>query len=157
MDDTDSDHSSASTWQAYSDYGEVTHRVSASIEDAVDAYATLEAMMSEGANIEPERAADCRRKIQSAAMRILVDMRESGDDQYKEIIDDWIGSDESKGYIQQLQNTEFGSQLPGWLFEFVLQIRQCGWRLGYVRAGRREKELPDDDEKAEAREMFDDL
>jgi hypothetical protein len=140
--------SSNSEWQAYADY-DVSSRVAESIDDAVMAYSTLEAMMSEGASIDPGQASDCRRKIQTAAMRVLVDMQESNDERFDDILEDWVGEDREGGYIQEFQDCELGHNLPGWLFTFVMQIREAGWKLGYVRAGRREPGTPssDDDEE----------
>ena len=145
-------------WEGYSDYQAISRRVAASVGDALDAYAHLQSVHREGAALDPERAATQRQKILSAAMRLFVEMQEEedqGNDDYEDILERWRGPGEEPGYIQKFHEHNFQSGLPGWMFQFIVDIRSAGWKLGYLQAGRRSKgELEDKAEQA-ARSMFD--
>lgn len=127
--------SSATRWEGYSNYELVSKRASKAIDDALDAYALLHGAHAEDAAVQPDFAAEARSKILSAAIRMLVEMREDRDavDTYEEILDRWEGEN---GYINRLLQSQLHQEVPGWLFQFVIDIRQAGWSLGYLQAGR---------------------
>lgn len=143
-------------WEGYSDYKTVSITVGQTIEGAVEAYAQIESRHAEAAPVEPELAAEARARIKSAAMKLLPELRNDKDtvELYKEILDDWEGED---GHIQELNRIQLQHDCPPWLYEMVVQIRQAGWELGYLKAGRSAKQTPDDPEEAarqETRSMF---
>lgn len=148
-------------WEGYSNYELVSKRVSKSVSDAIDSYATVQAATSEGSGVPPELAADARADIVSAAMRLLIEMQQeqaNGVNEYDEILDRWTGSqDEDGGRLEELQSTQLHRSVPGWLFQFVLDIRKAAWSLGYLQAGRRSKQEPDDPVEADVEAMFEGL
>lgn len=147
-----------SYYEAYSDYYQVSQSVAKSIGEAIDAYATLEAAHTEGASLRPDEAAKCRRDILAAAMRLVTEMEQDGDEKeiYAEILTRWRGDGESDGFLRELQQQQLNNGLPHWMFQFVMDIRRAGWELGYVRAGREKKKEPDDPAEAEALQMIKD-
>jgi hypothetical protein len=141
-------------WEGYSDYRQVSGRIAATVDDAVEAYAFLDASATEGTVIQPADARDARTSIMTAAMMLHHEMeREAarGNEDYNEILADWEGEN---GYIQRMATIQFKQTVPGWLYDFVRQIRKAGWKLGYLQAGRTGRQEPDDPVEAEAEEMF---
>lgn len=145
-------------WEGYSNYQAVSQNVSQSISAALDSYAWLQGAHREGAGVRPEPAANARADILSAALRLYVEMQQeqaNGNDDYDDILDRW-GSDEDDepGYIGQFHELRLTEGLPGWMLQFVMDIRTAGWQLGYLQAGRRAKKQPDDPVEGETDSMF---
>ena len=145
-------------WEGYANYQEVSKRISRSVFQAVDSYAWIQGAHQEGSNIKPEDAADARADILSAAIRLYVEMQQEksdyGVEKYDNILDDWSGED---GFIARFHQISLRQNCPGWIGTFVMQIRQAGWALGYLQAGRRSKQEPDDPVEAEVEAMFEGL
>lgn len=149
---TDDDR--GSRWEGYSDYRVVSGRIARTIEDAVEAYAVIDARHSEGASVSPELASDARASIMAAAMMLQHEMeRERGDDEkpYDEILSRWEGEE---GFLRQMDTVQLRQVRPAWLHEMVLDIRRAGWELGYLQAGRTESQEPEDPVEADAEAMF---
>lgn len=149
---TDDDR--GSRWEGYSDYRVVSGRIARTIEDAVEAYAVIDARHSEGASVSPELASDARASIMAAAMMLQHEMeRERGDDEkpYDEILSRWEGEE---GFLRQMDTVQLRQVRPAWLHEMVLDIRRAGWELGYLQAGRTESQKPEDPVEADAEAMF---
>ena len=141
-------------WEGYSDYQLVSKRVGKSVHNAIEAYARLDSLHAEGAQVPPETAAKARSHMFAAALKLVPELRRDADevDLYEEILDRWEGDD---GYLRnQLHNTRLQTGSPGWLFQFVLDIRRAAWELGYLQAGRERKGEPDDPLEAETNDMF---
>ncbi len=149
-------------WEGYSDYQIVSKRVGKSVHNAIEAYARLDSLHAEGAQVPPETAATARSHIFAAALKLVPELRrdaprENDDDNggvelYGEILDRWEGDD---GYLRnKLHNVQLQRECPGWLFQFILDIRRAAWELGYLQAGRERKGEPDDPVEAETADMF---
>lgn len=162
--DREPDGDGRTRWEGYSDYETVSKSVAQSISDAVDAYAWLQGRQQEDASVNPEQAADARADILGAALKLYVEMQqehERGNDEYDAMLERWgyetdnDGVDEERGpYVQEFHELRLTDKVPGWLFQFVMDIRTAGWKLGYLQAGRRER-LPDEDPvQAEAQHML---
>lgn len=130
---------SVSEWDGFSDYRSVSERVGKSVHDAVRAYATIQAMHSEGARVSHSDAARAKSDILAAATMLKVEIEQSGVS--GEIVDEaeesWAGDD---GRVAQLRRTRLSDGCPEWLGEFVEQVRAVAWKIGYIRAGRWENE-----------------
>jgi len=151
---TDAADSSANTrWEGYSDYQAVSHRVGQSIESAVEAYAEISSAHTEGAPVTPDQAAEARAAILAAALKLVPEMENDREavTMYDEILDRWNGEE---GFIARLNDMQLQQTAPGWLFQFIVDIRRAGWELGYLQAGRTAKSDPDDPVEAEASSMF---
>lgn len=149
-------------WDAYSDYKFVSYHVSSAINNAIDAYASLQSLHDEHTKITAQQAANARQPILSSAMHLQHELEReaerSPNSDYENILDDWTknGVDEDTGYIQGLRETDLQNQCPDWLQGFVLQIRRAGWELGYLKAGRYE-DREEDDARESARGMIEDI
>ena len=141
-------------WDAYSDYQNVSERVSKTIEQAVHAYARVDSYHAEGATMPKNLAAEARGRILAATLRLMPELQHDRGsvDEYDEILSRWEGED---GYIAELSETSLRAGRPGWLLQLILDIQTAGWEIGYLQAGRSasaDPELPNPDKEFE--EMF---
>jgi hypothetical protein len=145
--------SSSDRWRGYADYRTVSIRVAQSIDSALDAYARIHGAHAEGASIEPELAAEARGRIMSAALKLIPELQQDRDsvEQYDTILERWEGDD---GFVSRFAQLSLQDQCPGWMHQFVIDIRTAGWELGYLQAGKREAGEPDNHVDAEATSMF---
>lgn len=141
-------------WEGYADYEKVSVDIAESINKAVRAYSHIDSIHAEGAPMQPGMAARARSRILAAAIQLRTEMEDDKevDEFYQEALGRWEGED---GYITRLSSISLREQCPGWLFQFVTDIRRAGWKLGYLQAGRRnvaEKQV--DDDTQQVRDMF---
>jgi len=149
-------------YEGYSDYKTVSNRVGVSIERAVDACASISALHTEGARVRPQLAAALRRDIVAAALMLVPDLEGArngdGDDIYSEILDRWgvveDGEFDDDGYLGQLRQTDLQNECPDWILQLAIDIRRAGWEIGYLRAGRINRELDVGEDERQARSMF---
>jgi len=169
-----SDSEDATTrWEGFSDYQTVSNSIVRSVDEALDAFTILQSLHTEGAKVKPRQAAQARAKILSAALRLVPELRDDAPDneQYREILARWLGSvefdeetytadlseydgDFDGGFIDELDRVQLNARSPGWLYQFVVDIRTAGWHLGYLQAGRTISESNLEPADEQAREMF---
>lgn len=149
-------------FEGYSDYRTVSNRVGGSIDQAIDSYATLAALHGEGARVRPQMAAEARRDIEAAALKLLPELEANedatggdGDDEaadfYADVLERWQGDD---GYLAELREQSLQDECPDWLYKFVTDIRRVGWEIGYLKAGRVTSEPDLEPDERAAAEMF---
>lgn len=158
-DGSDDPYDVGTTWEGYSNYQAVSRDIAKSVSEAGDSFAWLQARHIEGASLEPARVAEERSNILGAAHRLYVEMaqevEENGDETYEEMLERWGGPlCEANGRLDQLREVSLVYELPGWLQQFVVDIRTAGWQLGYLKAGRRTREKPDDPVEEEIEETL---
>ena len=143
-------------FEGYSDYQSVSKDIGQAVRDAIDAYAYIDGRHSQGARIHATNAASAYRRILGAAIRLLPELKRDAEtkEELGEIYADWTGDGDDEGRIDQLQALSFQSPPPDWLFEFVVQIREAAWELGYLQAGQSRKAEQDDPVEEEATSMF---
>ncbi|QGX95922.1 hypothetical protein EI982_14575 [Haloplanus rallus] len=144
-------------FEGYSDYQSVSKDIGQAVRDAIDAYAYIDGRHSQGARVRATNAASAYRRILGAAIRLLPELKRDAEtkDELGEIYTDWTGDgNDDDGHIDQLQALSFQSPPPDWLFEFVVQIREAAWELGYLQAGRSRKAEQGDPVEKEANSMF---
>lgn len=153
-------------YEGYTDYQSTSNRIGRSIDEAVDAYAAIDSLHAEGARVRPQRAAEARRYILAAALKLVPELEANrngkDDDIYGEILDRWIGDGEAANgdgdeepFIDRLRDVSLQTECPDWLYQLVADIRKAGWEVGYLQAGRTVTERELDRDEAEARAMFD--
>lgn len=161
MSDAAGGSSRGTRWEGFSNYEQVSKRISTSVDDAVDAYSTIQAAHVEDTAIPPDLASEARSLILSAAMRLMVEMESDREavDVYDTILSRWEDGDDrtETGYVAEFQDVRLAEGVPGWLFQFVKDIRRAAWELGYLQAGRTSRTDPEDPDEAEVENMFDDL
>jgi len=143
-------------WEGYSHYKTVSKNVADTVNNAIDAYAYLDSLHNEHAPIDPGVAAEARRYILSAVLKLKAELERDRDEKdiYTEILTRWEDVDDDPGFITQLHETELQSNMPGWMFQLMMDIRTAGWELGYLKAGRTAKGEPEDPVEDDARSMF---
>ena len=146
----------ASRWEGYSNYQEVSRRVSQSVDEAVESYTLIDRYHTENAQLPADLAAEASAAILQPALRLMHELEADAEnvDEYQEILDRWKGED---GFITRFSSVELRTESPGWLNQFVRDIVRAAWELGYLQAGRRTKEDPEDETEAEAHRMFEHL
>lgn len=154
------DPTTTKRWEGYSDYQSVSNRVAAAIDDAIDAYAYIEALHIEDARIRQREAAEARSRIVGATIKLLPELEQNssnadGDSVYGEILERWTGSpDGDDGLLEKLKSVRLRSECPDWLGQLVRDIRKAGWEIGYLQAGRTVSESNLDPNEEQARSMF---
>lgn len=143
-------------FEAYANYKQQSDRVAQSVQDAVRSYARIRSAHREGAKVTPKVAAEARADIESAALRLKSEMEIERDTKqlYEDILSDWEGEE---GYIQRFDEIELRNQVPGFMYDFLSQIRLAAFERGYLYAGRtKEKDEQKLDEK-QTEAMFQDF
>jgi len=150
------DDSVTTRWDGYSDYQSVSDRIARSIHDAIEGFATVERAQHENAQFHPNEAARCGARILTAAINVQteLDAYSGENEEYQELLDKFEGQD---GYVQKLRQVRLRNESPDWLYDFVVDIRTAGFKLGYLKAGREEEERNGDEPEDHAREMFADV
>lgn len=149
-------------WDGFSIYSEVSRDIHESVGQAIDSYSAVQASHSEDAKVRRDDAADHKAAILAAAHRLLTEMeieveRNSANSQhYEKMLDNWVGDENEEGWITQLYQTNLSQRSPDWLHNFVREIHQAAWHLGYLKAGRNE-EVEDGSPQASGRKMIEDL
>jgi len=155
-----SDEEPQTEWDGYSIYARVSAEIHDSVTDALDAHAYVAAVLSEGGKIGRDEAAPRKAAILSAAARFQTELRVeshrtvASGDSFEQIHGDWFGEG---GYVSRLQQgtlREIGNE--AWLGEFVAEIHEVAFELGYIAAGR-EEDVADDSPVKSAQESVDDL
>ena len=159
--DADAGSGTGTRWEGFSNYEKVSQRISESVDNAIDSYALLQSRHAEGAAVRPDLASEARSHILASAMRLSVEMESDRDevDVYDEILTRWRegGEDTEDGMLAAFQEAKLQEGVPGWLYNFVEDIRRAAWELGYLQAGRQSRAEPDDPVEAESEAMFNDL
>jgi len=66
-------------------------------------------------------------------------------------------NDDTEGYLDRLSTVTLHEECPGWLEQFVLDIKMAGFELGYLQAGRSVSVNDDPGVDEDVNEMFDGL
>ena len=145
-------------WDAYSDYQHVSRRVAKSIGDAVDAISIIESADIAGEKIQARQETDLRADVLGAVRRLHTELENERETKevYEEILTRWEGED---GYINRFRNLDvMNPQSEGWLQQFASDIHRAGWELGYLKAGREEKQSRGGDAyDGEVRDMIEEM
>jgi len=150
------DESLTTSWDGYADYQTVSDRIARSIHEAIEGYATVERAHNENASFHPNEAARAGARILTAAISVQTELQAYADenDEYQDLLEEFRGDD---GYVQKLRQVRLRNESPDWLYDFVVDIRTAGFKLGYLKAGREEEERNGDEPEDHAREMFADV
>jgi len=143
-------------WEGYSDFQDVSKRIGQKVSDAIRAYSILQSAMKEQGSLSNREIFEARSKILEAAMSLIVEVKHEARNNvrpFDEIRDRWTGDD---GFISEFHEWSAQRGVPGWVYQFVVDIRTAAWELGYLQAGRRE-EKADDPIKEDIDEMFPEL
>jgi len=141
-------------WHGYADYQNVSRRIAQSITMATEAYTTIQRAHEEEARVSVEEASRAGSRILAPALLLKQHMDRDRDavDDYDKILDRWEGDD---GYLNRIRTVQLHQECPGWLWQFVEDLNYAGLELGYLAAGRKEKEeAPIDSEDDAVKEMF---
>ena len=145
-------------WDAYSDYQHVSHRVAGSVGDAVDAISIIDSAEVAGEKLSPREENDLRADVLGAVIRLQTELENERDTRevYGEILDRWQGQE---GFINQFRDLDLPVlQSQPWLQQFATDIHRAGWELGYLKAGREEKQSRGGDAyDGEVREMIEEM
>jgi len=142
-------------WDAYSDYQHVSRRVAKSIGDAVDAIAVIDSGEVAGEKLSARDETNLRADVLGAVVRLQTELENERDTKsvYDEILSRWQGDE---GYINRFRALNIAVlQSEPWLQQFATDIHRAGWELGYLKAGREEKQKRGGDAyDGEVREMI---
>lgn len=142
-------------WDAYSDYQHVSRRVAGSIGDAIDAITIIESGKIAGEKLSSREETDLRSDVLGAVIRLQTELENEREQRetYDEILTRWEGEE---GYVARFRALEvMAARSEPWLQQFAQDIHRAGWELGYLKAGREEKQKRGGDAyDGEVREMI---
>jgi hypothetical protein len=155
------DAESVQRYEGYTDFQSVSNRVAASIDQAIDAYAHINALHIEDARVRQGEAAEARMRIHAAAIKLLPELRANAEadndsDVYTDILERWVGDGEGSDppLLDRLDDVKLREECPSWLGNLVEDIRVAGWEIGYLQAGRTVTEEDLEPAEQDARQMF---
>lgn len=162
---TSDDGDGGKVWDGYSDYQTISSRIGRNVFNAIDAYADIHSLHTEGARVSAREAATARAEILSAALSLKPELESQykTNDDIADIVDRWdngrggagSGIDvPDEGFIDAFNDTRLSTENPEWLYQFVIDIRRAGWELGYLKAGRHEETGERDFEPADVTELL---
>lgn len=156
-------------FEGYSDYQQVSKSIAQSVDNAMEAYAWAQSVDVEsvGGDDVNVSLAQARADILSAALKLYPEMQvehHKGNHEYDEFLHRWgwdpadseldVDGEPEVLFLPEFNELSLWGGVPDWMLDFVMDIRTVGIKLGYLRAGRRER-LPDDDPvQAEAEHML---
>ena len=149
-------------WDGFSIYADVSQDIHSAVTDAIDSYSVIVSRHSEGAKVKPAEAAQHKANILGAANRLLTELEREVNrgskysDDLDAILDDWTDAGDEDGYIKEFHAAQLTSGYPGWMYDFVRQIHEVAWLLGYLKAGRIEEDKPNTP-SSNGREMVEDI
>ena len=145
-------------WDAYSDYQHVSRRVAGSIGDAIDAISIIESGKVAGEKLSSREETDLRADVLGAVIRLQTELENERDQRetYDDILSRWEGEE---GFIAQFRALDvMAARSEPWLQQFAQDIHRAGWELGYLKAGREEKQNRGGDAyDGEVREMIEEM
>ena len=145
-------------WDAYSDYQHVSRRVAKSIGDAVDAISIIDSSEVAGEKLTAADETNLRADVLGAVNRLQTELENEREQQavYDEILTRWQGEE---GYINRFRTLTLANlQSQPWLQQFATDIHRAGWELGYLKAGREEKQSRGGDAyDGEVRDMIEEM
>jgi len=145
-------------WDAYSDYQHVSRRVAKSIGDAIDALSIIESGKVAGEKLSARDETDLRADVLGAVIRLQTELENERDsnDTCNDILSRWEGED---GYINRFRDLDVRDyHSEEWLQKFASDIHRAGWELGYLKAGREEKQSRGGDAyDGEVRDMIEEM
>ncbi|UXF50877.1 MAG: hypothetical protein HQRvContig02_20 [Haloquadratum phage sp.] len=145
-------------WDAYSDYQHVSRRVAGSIGDAIDAISVIDSGKVAGEKLSSREETDLRADVLGAVIRLQTELENERDQNevYDEILARWEGDE---GYINRFRGVDpMDYQAEAWLQQFARDIHRAGWELGYLKAGREEKQNRGGDAyDGEVRDMIEEM
>jgi len=145
-------------WDAYSDVQHVSRHVSKTIVDAVAAIQTIKSAKRSGEKLSSREETDLRADVLTAMSLVRTELENEREqkERYGEILSRWEGED---GFISRFDNMDaIGTRSEGWLDQFAADIHRAGWELGYLKAGREEKQKRGGDAyDGEVREMIEEM
>jgi len=145
-------------WDAYSDYQHVSRRVAKSIGDAVDAISIIDSGDVAGEKLSSREETDLRADVLGAVIRLQTELENERETKavYDEILTRWQGDD---GYVNRFRALGITNlQTQPWLQQFATDIHRAGWELGYLKAGREEKQSRGGDAyDGEVRDMIEEM
>lgn len=153
--DSDRGEERPSEWEAYADYQSVSERVAESIADAVDALARIEARGQVNRKHKDVETVDRASVLSSVSfLRTELENERESKQVYDDILTRWEGED---GYLQRFRMMGMRDlESEPWIQQFAQDLHRAGWELGYLKAGREEKETPSGDPyDGQVRDMFD--
>ena len=147
-----------SEWDAYSDFQHVSRSVSKTILEAVRAIQTIESAKVSGEKLQSREESDLRSDVLTAVTLVRAELENEREQNevYESILSRWEGEN---GFITRFK--EMDAILPQsepWLQQFADDIHRAGWELGYLKAGREEKQSRGGDAyDGEVRDMIEEM
>jgi hypothetical protein len=153
--DSDGGDGGRSEWEAYADYQSVSERVAQSVADAIDALSRIEARGQVNRKHKDVETVD-RSSVLSAVAFLETELENGRESKqvYDDILTRWEGED---GYLQRFRIMGLRDlESEPWIRQFAKDLHRAAWELGYLKAGREEKQTPSGDPyDGQVRDMFD--
>lgn len=133
------------SYHAYTDYEDVTARMSGSIAQALEDYSMLHSLKAENVVPKDRDVAQTRANLLAAAIRIRSELDAGNIDNGEAIKTRWEtgGAEYEEGFIEKLHDHELEFGYESWLFQLVQDLRRAAWELGYLQAGEHRDESDD--------------
>lgn len=140
-------------WEGYSNYQLIAWQLAKDVNRAMKAGAKIQRYHQEDARVEPEVAAEASARLLTPALQFIPEMQaqlEIDDvEVYEEVLERWLGEEGETGIVKEIAEHQFTETSPGFILDYLLDLKRVGWELGYLKSGRMQSQ-PEDPVEAEA-------
>lgn len=149
------DNEEKTYFEGYSDYSSVSKDIAEAVARAIDGYGILVSR-----NPDRDKVKRAQQAMLAAAMRLLPEIEESmsAKPELQEVHARWVGKGEDQGFIDEIEQVGFNHRPSEMLQQFAFDIRKAAFKLGYLKAGREERDSGSTDvDDKQSEQMFDGL
>ena len=130
-------------WESFTDFQSVTESVHRDVRRAKQAYSFINSCHTHGRPPSSSKAVAKKTYLLNAGLSLRHEIKQNqGVEPFDEIISRWDGED---GFLEKLERVNLRTDCPKWLRQYVDDVIEAGWELGYTKAGRQKLADPEDD------------
>lgn len=126
--------------QTVADWEGISHDVYNTVREAQKRVRHVQSRHEHNLNVNSSHAAKCKASLLTAADYLDIEVRKKQDDEpFDEIWDRW------EDHLIAVQNVNFRTECPDEIIDFMDDIREAAYEIGYLKPRSFERPDPEDD------------